>query len=502
MKIKLWPQLITRVFLFICSLGLFFGLAFIKATENDPFHVNSEIGNPFRVVLDQDGDLTLIQDDEIKIREGNFIDSFEDTIIRGVKILKTSLSGMNSSEGDLDLIIRDIYKERIDSENIYVITGGHFSDLYIRNLGIFFNTILDKRTAASSKDWMNRQKIAIKTLALDMEALRQLDTELPTTLSPVGKNKFITANVHTKPSDSMFAIVYTLRALTDPDFISDIYPIGTNLDPDDSTFSDYTLQTIETGNFMISSYEENIRKGLKDYYKRVYDTDTGLVSKDFHLSSAKDAVKRKSSFYDNVILWATMKYAVELGILVDSYNFDEWRERIILNFWDEERGIFIDDLSDYAIKNGAFSGDSLIVLQTRFLDRTIPEDRSKLQRITKYIQKHGFDYPMPLRYGDNKAEVHLPVALFAPDYQTNDTIWSHWGMEYIKLLYLSERDEDKERARYFLEEYKKRMIKYGGYPELYDKEGNFFESGIFYKAVLKTGWVVNFEQAQKMIESG
>lgn len=70
-------------------------------------------------------------------------------------------------------------------------------------------------------------------------------------------------------------------------------------------------------------------------------------------------------------------------------------------------------------------------------------------------------------------------------------------MEYLKILlglfeetgnqdYLSEAERQ-------IEAYYKNVALYRGFPELYDKNGNFFRK-MFKTAVRRTGWIVSFEQ--------
>jgi hypothetical protein len=77
-------------------------------------------------------------------------------------------------------------------------------------------------------------------------------------------------------------------------------------------------------------------------------------------------------------------------------------------------------------------------------------------------------------------------------------------MEYIKslvLLYHSTQDRRYlEAAQHQLDAYTQNILKYQGYPEVYDVTGKMYQT-LFYKSVRQTGWVVNYEQAKKMVES-
>ena len=94
-------------------------------------------------------------------------------------------------------------------------------------------------------------------------------------------------------------------------------------------------------------------------------------------------------------------------------------------------------------------------------------------------------------------------------------------MEYIKTLYLldqknsnsqnlekpnsSEKLENlptnslnyRQIADQFLVKYQENILKYEGFPEVYDSRGNMMEANL-YRSVVKTGWIVNWEQARAM----
>jgi hypothetical protein len=96
----------------------------------------------------------------------------------------------------------------------------------------------------------------------------------------------------------------------------------------------------------------------------------------------------------------------------------------------------------------------------------------------------------------------LLVRLVIPAYG-GSAIWSFWGAEFIKLLIILSRTEGggryRERAQRHLRTYETLMVKYKGYPEVYDARGAILHSPL-YRSVRQTGWVVGFEQAQKMFQ--
>jgi hypothetical protein len=493
-KNRYWPKLPIRITAFALIFLTPFSTAFLKANLNNPNSSISTVERPFKVTLNSNDELEIEKNPDIDIDASNFLSSLELKLVNGAAMFQNATFSSEEpiKARTLDEIIEEIHRIRFSQDNYYVISGGHFYNLYLRNMGIFYNTIIDPRTAIDEQDWINRQIIILKTLALGLETIKQTQDEPPTTVTPVGGAEFITENIFNDPSDSLFAMLYTLSALSDPEFIPNKYPFETELE--------YELNTYTATQDLLDEYGEYLTLAVQIYVDRVIDTDTGLVRRDIDISSAKDIVKRESSFYDNVVAWKTLLLAEELELLEADYNFEAWRKKIIDTFWDEEEGIFIDDMSEYSLENSAFSADSLIVLQASFLDIDDPADREKFESIAEYIQENGFDDPLPLRYGNNDSELYTIHKFFAPNYQSFKSIWSHWGIEYIKMLILLGDEESLSIAEQHLDTYTEKIVKYGGYPELYEDDGDIFKNNIFYKSVLRTGWVVNFEQAQYMLK--
>lgn len=403
----------------------------------------------------------------------------------GIHII-TSRQKEQPLRGNEQKIIDKIHRLRYDDENSYVTTGGHFSQLYVRNLGIFLNALLDRRISTSEDDWRKRQQIALRTVALDLEIFTQAGKTY-TTIVHLGKQFYTAMNIYTEPSDALFGVLYTLCALTNDSFISSLFPSPTK--------SIYKLQTTETAKNLIEKYRSSLTSLIKKYRNYVIDEKTGLIKKYITLASARDGIRRQSSFYDNVICWATLRLADRLNILpMAKQELDDWKKRIINSFWDEKLGIFIDDLS--GAQN--FSADTFIVTSSGFLDIANKQDLRKLEKMVAYVQKEGLDKPFPLRYSktNHLDKLYWPVRLAAPAYM-GESIWSHWGMEYIKSLILLGKHS---QAKIHLNQYKQNIESNGGYPELYDTYGKLYKTP-FYKGVLHNSWVINYEQAKMMLTS-
>lgn len=406
--------------------------------------------------------------------------------------------------GSASEIITAIHKQRFDPGKPYIISGHHFSELYTRNLGIFYNAALDPRFAISQEDWYARQQSITATLAIHLALLKQSGKEY-TTFYPIWSDVYSGVNVYAEPSDSLFAIVYTLRAMTDSNFITRLFPAIKKR-------PSYPLQTKQIGLELLHQYKLLLEKEIDRYLKNSINPSTGLIRKDILLSSARDQIKRESSFYDNVIAWSTTKLANELGLQIQCpdifrkngiCDFEGWKKQIIKTFWDEETGIFLDDLSSRSLAEKSFSADSLIVTSSGFLDLSQSDERDMLIRIHDYIETQGLDNPIPLKYAvKNQYDRFYPLARICATSYVGETYWSHWGMEYIKSMILLSKYNEKylKKAHIELKIYRKKIEKYGGYPELYDSGGSLYET-FFYKGMLHTGWVVNYEQAAVMIGS-
>jgi len=408
----------------------------------------------------------------------------------GFTISKAKFKKEPKLHGSEEEIIKQIHDIRFNEKNPYVITGGHFDQLFVRNLGIFFNALLDPRITTSHEDWTQRQEITLKTIALDLEVFKQAGKDY-TTIVHVKNNIFTGYNFYTRPSDSLFAILYALCALTDDDFIGTVFPAKKLIKK--------KLQTQKAAKELYDNYKETLKHLIKTYLAEIIDEKTGLVKKTITLASARDGIKRESSFYDNVIAWATIRLAKKLQLYsMSDKEFETWKKRIVKTFWDEKEGIFLDDLSKMSLEQKLFSADSFIVTSTGFLDFSKNEERKYLSNMVTYVQKKRLDTPFPLHYSRNDVpyKLYWQVRYFAPTYM-GTSIWSHWGMEYIKaLIYVGQFSEAKKQ----LDRYKQNIERYGGYPELYDSNGNILNSRL-YHSVLHNGWVINYEQTKMLYDN-
>ena len=409
----------------------------------------------------------------------------------GLRIATASLKKEHALHGSEEEIIKQIHTIRYAETNSYVITGGHFSQLFVRNLGVFFNALLDPRIPSTETDWRHRQSIALRTVALDLEVFHQAGKEF-TTIVPIRKGLYTGLNLYARPSDSLHAIVFTLNALVDETFVETLLPMQYK--------TKHTLQTKKAAQKLVKTYKKTLTDLITVYKNDLLDPQTNIVKKDLLVSSARDGIKRKSSFYDNVILWNTLRLAHKLNLKITSEKeLQDLKKRILEIFWDKTRGIFLDDLSGKKL----FSADSFIVTSTQFLDFKKSSERKYLLAMVEYVKKNKIDQPFPLHYStiDEPTKLYRPVRHFAPSYM-GTSIWCHWGMEYIKTLIYLANDNPKllSEAKKHMQTYKKNIETYGGYAEVYDQHGKLLQTRL-YRSVLHNGWVVNYEQTKMLLKN-
>lgn len=479
------------------SLALFVVSIYFHITN--PFVRFTVVEQPFEVLSDQDHNIWLTETKVLRVRENRLSQKIAEFKC-GYHILSNVISGSQKARAtNTQEIIADIHALRFNPQLPFLISGDHFSVLYPRSLGIFYHSLLDPRTALNPEDWFNRQALYLKTTAYALESFKNA-ANLTTTITPVGPQSVSLVNFHRPPSDTLYSLLYALERLKSADTLETIYPF-----PADAQ-SPYVVNTAHQADQLLAQYSDSLRRHLATYSDFVYDQQTGLIKKDLLLSSTKDATMRSSAFYDNVIYWKTYQLAGELGIVeVDQQFLTDLKQRILTTFWAPEVGIFLEDLSPAALEQHIYSSDWLIAYMTGFLDPANPEEQEYLVRSLEYIDKTGINRPFALWYQDKTyAERQYPLLrVFAPSYGSS-SIWSHWGMEYIKLiarLYQLTGDERYlKEAQYQIAAYTQNIKTYQGYPELYDTRGKMYQR-LVYKSVRQTGWVVNFEEAEKMVNS-
>jgi hypothetical protein len=465
----------------------------------NPFVRFSLVFDPYKEVLQtEQGQFGLNESDELFLRDRFFYRQLAYLKSGWYIVTGKFAGGPKASGSSVDEIIAEIHQLRFNPEEPFLISGDHFSVLYPRSLGIFYHSLLDPRTALSKEDWQNRQLIYLKTTAYALQVFAESD-RLSTTVVPIGPKSVALINVYAPPVDTLYSMLYALRVMQDERVLLQQYPFGAE------SVDLPQLGTKDAAAVLTQQYKTSLQQHWERYRTEVFDEQTNLIKREIRLSGTKDMAQRSSAFYDNVIFWRTAQLAMELGVIERDQEFlDKVKTTILSTFWLEESGYFLDDLSPESIQNEWYSGDWLIAYQTGFLNPAIPAEREMLERSIAYLQRNALDQPFGVQYSaDQRPEqLYWPVRVGAPDYGST-SIWSNWGMEYIKLLaHLSVVTGNQTymfQANQQISAYSYNIKRYRGYPELYDSDGDFFQQR-FYKSVRQTGWVVSFEQARAMVQ--
>lgn len=463
----------------------------------NPFTRYTLVHVPFQTELKENGQLSVLKEGNLRLRTSFFYGIFAKAK-SGYHILANASSGTKRSKAEtLNDIIVDIHKLRFDPNEPYLISGDHFSMLYIRSLGIFYHTLLDPRTALDQEDWINRQKIYLQTTAYALAVFRE-SAKLSTTIVPVGEVSVALMNIYAPPSDTLYSLLYALDVMRSTTALENTYPY--------LSAQRLPLQTREAATQLLDEYKLPLQRHYYTFMDDVIDPQTGLVKKNILLSGTKDIAMRQSAFYDNVMVWKTTQLAQKLGIIPEDQQYvDALKQTILDTYWQPEMGCFLEDQSDEAVAQQYYSSDWLIVLMTGFLDPYNPKELPYFEGCVNYIQANGIDHPFGLKYQQQMRNWRLYrlVRIGAPEYGST-AIWSNWGMEYAKLLgmmYQVTGDRKYlDKAQQEMSWYTDKIIEYGCYPEVYDERGMMYENRV-YKSICQTGWVVTYEQAKALIES-
>jgi hypothetical protein len=439
--------------------------------------------------------LFLFKKRDLYIHKNVFFKSFA-WIKSGFHIFKNAMVAAPKAKGEtIQQVITSIHKLRFNPDKPFLISGDHFSVFYPRNLGIFYYCILDPRVALNEQDWVDRERKYLQSTAFALEAFSQAN-ELSTTIVPTGSYSVALINIFAYPSDTLYAVLHALEVMISSKSFTKNYPFES-----DKTF---VLHTSDASNVLLDDYGEALKKLYNSYKKTVFDSKSGFIKKTIRLSSHLDTKIRHSSFYDNVIYWKTTQLAAQLGIIEKNESYlNDLKKQILETFWYEAGGYFLDDLSNEGIENKWYSSDWVIALTTGFINPLKKSELHYFEKIVVFIQKEGLDKPFPLKVigSQTKEKDHFWVRTFASEYQ-DSAIWSNLGMQYIKALTLlySATGEKKylQSAQDGIKAYQNNILKYKGYPELYDSDGKMFRT-VFYRSIRQTSWVVDFEHAQAFV---
>lgn len=295
--------------------------------------------------------------------------------------------------------------------------------LYLRNLGVFYNSLLNPYTAHNQQDWENRQRIYLQSAlyALDVFSTAR---DVSTTLAAFGPRSAGLTQVHpgSVASDTLYGLFYALHALQD----ENRYGKRTT----------FRLQTVTAARQLIADRRKDLKALLDIYLRQVQDSETKLIRKGLDLASARDGVVRDRSLYDNIVLWKTLELAQSLRLpgAMSKAALERMRQEIIARYWDDQEGHFKDDLSTKRAL-GNYSSDWLIALPTGFLQFSRTPDLQFLKRTVAFMREQKIDVPFPIKYQATNEDIDAPWAVrtFVPNYG-GDAIWSYWGRSTSRCL--------------------------------------------------------------------
>ncbi|MGK2896133.1 MAG: hypothetical protein ACSLEY_00820 [Candidatus Saccharimonadales bacterium] len=468
----------------------------LGAYLTNPFSRLTVIRRTYSIKIYDDAVKTINNNYRLKIRQSPPYKIFA-VLKNGVHILESRwLKSPTSKNSTVETIVNDIYALRFNPKKLLLTSGDHFSALFVRNLGVFYYPSLDTHISADETVWQNRQSTYIQTLAYALGVFDKHDT-LTTTIVPTGRHVATCVNFYAYPSDTLYGMLYGL---------AHVLGIETGRPYDYDTSRINQLDILAAATELHQTYQKSLTSHYTRYRQKVYDEKRGLIDPRIRMSGAKDITKRSSAFYDNVIFWKTTQLAQILGLIDENQTFlDELKTRIISTYWLEDEGYFLEDLSMEGQQEKYYSSDWLIVLATGFLNPAHSDEAIYFTRSIDYIHEMEIDRPFAIKYQHETrahrqfAAVRLAVASYG-----GDSIWSFWGMEYIKTLIALYRTTDKKwylkEADYHIKKYEAAIIEYGGFPEVYDTHGIMLQTPL-YRSIRQTGWVIGFDQVCRIRES-
>ncbi len=213
-------------------------------------------------------------------------------------------------------------------------------------------------------------------------------------------------------------------------------------------------------------YKDFLNSEIHKFHNTVVEKETGLVRKDRQFSSMKDYSKRKSSCYDNVMVW-TVKNAIEkIRMLDNPFEGYSLKSTVKDELWNGS--YFYDDLK----KQGYVAGDANVFPFWTGMFTS----REMAKRAVASIQKEELDYPMPLSYTSPKVKTKMILHEFVVSGYEQSTIWAHMGPLFIEVV----SRISKEKARDYLLQYKKVIERYGNYLEIFDRNLKPYQTPFYY----------------------
>lgn len=472
----------------LVALGGFVGAAYIT----NPFSRFTIVRQTYTIRLLGDTFESINENHKLRLRQNRawrifaalkiFVHMLETRYVRSPHAEATTIDG----------IITEIHTERFNPNKLLLTSGDHWSGLFSRNLGVFYYPTCDPRIPSIEQDWHDRQAVYLQTLAYALGVFEKRPIPV-TTIVTTGAYRATCVNYWRYPSDTVYGIVFALATLVGKQDAA----------PYDYAPAKQHPNTKPAARALLHEYHDTLVRLYDHYRTTVFDESAMLLKRDLAICGAKDITRRYGAFYDNVVFWKTTQLVMKLKLIDNDPDFlQRLKHSIIDTYWLEDKGYFLEELSKIGVQEAHYSSDWLLVLITGFLDPAKPDEQVYFTRSIDYIQRTGVDKPFAIKYQAEAGGRHqfFLAKIALPSYQ-RDAIWSFWGMEYIKALLLLYKHTSErkylEAADFHIQAYEQAMLRDGGYPELYDTDGEFFETP-FIRSIRKTGWVIGFEQVKAM----
>jgi hypothetical protein len=227
----------------------------------------------------------------------------------------------------------------------------------------------------------------------------------------------------------------------------------------------WLIHSIKISKLSYHSHKAFLNKEIRKFFNKVIDPQTGLVKPDKHFSSMKDLSIRKSSCYDNCMV-ALLANDLRSMKLINPFKKYDYSSLIKRHFWNGN--YFYDDLS----KEDYLAGDANLF---PFLFNII-EDNGMLKKVVRRVNEQQLDWPFPLKYTKSRSKINFVWEEKLLRNYESDSIWTHMGPLYIKLV----QQVDKELAEEYKQKYTEHIEKYQGFLEVFFSNGKPFSSPFFY----------------------
>lgn len=238
----------------------------------------------------------------------------------------------------------------------------------------------------------------------------------------------------------------------------------------------WLIHSIKISKFPYHEYRDFLNKEIKKYFESLINKQTGLIEPELHLSSIKDYALRKSSCYDNCMAALLAKDLPDMKLINPFESFD-YEDLLKRHFWNGH--YFYDDLR----KKSYVAGDANLFP----FALGIINDKEMLRSAIEEIKTAGLDQPFPLKYTASREEVlFIPQEKVVYNYES-DSIWTHMGPLYIKIL----QQVDKEAAIGHKQKYTEWIEKHHNYLEVFFADERPFRSP-FYYCDMGMLWAANY----------